>query len=91
MKEETKHTKITRKEAVKKMGKYAAFTAIGTFAVLNPLKAQTTSEPIGPGGGGFGRTTTSENETLDETTTPSTSSTNTQVGKTQVDNNIKSN
>ncbi|GAB5565627.1 MAG: hypothetical protein Wins2KO_26900 [Winogradskyella sp.] len=36
---------ITRKEAIKKMGKYAALTAAGTFLVLNPLKAQTSSPP----------------------------------------------
>ena len=29
---------ITRKQAIKKMGKYAALTAIGTFAILNPKK-----------------------------------------------------
>lgn len=40
---------ITRKEAIKKMGKYAALTAAGTFLILNPLKAQTESPP--PGGG----------------------------------------
>ena len=27
---------ITRKEAIKKMGKYAALTAVGTFMILNP-------------------------------------------------------
>ncbi|MHA7942993.1 hypothetical protein ACJOV8_007965 [Formosa sp. 3Alg 14/1] len=47
---ENKHTEITRKEAIKKMGKYAAFTAVGTFAILSPLRAQNTSEPIGPPG-----------------------------------------
>ena len=31
-----KKTGITRKQAIKKMGKYAALTAIGTFAILNP-------------------------------------------------------
>ena len=36
---------ITRKEAIKKMGKYAALTAAGTFLVLNPLSAQSTSPP----------------------------------------------
>ena len=35
-----KKTGITRKQAIKKMGKYAALTAIGTFAILNPKKAQ---------------------------------------------------
>ena len=33
-----KKTGITRKQAIKKMGKYAALTAIGTFAILNPKK-----------------------------------------------------
>ena len=31
---------ITRKDAIKKMGKYAAITAAGTFLILNPKKAQ---------------------------------------------------
>ena len=34
---------LTRKEAIKKMGKYAALTAIGTFAILNPKKALASS------------------------------------------------
>ena len=34
---------ISRKEAIKKMGKYAALTAMGTFMILNPKKAQATS------------------------------------------------
>ena len=33
-----KKTGISRKQAIKKMGKYAALTAIGTFAILNPKK-----------------------------------------------------
>ena len=41
---------ITRKQAIKKMGKYAALTAIGTFAILNPKKAQAQSMPQAPGG-----------------------------------------
>ena len=36
---------ISRKEAVKKMGKYAALTALGTFMILNPKKAQAQSTP----------------------------------------------
>ena len=28
----------TRKEALQKMGKYAAFTVMGTFVILNPKK-----------------------------------------------------
>ena len=34
---------ITRKEAVKKMGKYATLTALGSFIILNPLGSQATS------------------------------------------------
>jgi hypothetical protein len=44
---------ITRKDALKKIGsysKYAAFTALGTYLVLNPKKAQASS-PITPGSG----------------------------------------
>lgn len=44
--------KITRKEALQKMGKYAAITAIGTFAILNPASAQRSSAPD-PGGNPF--------------------------------------
>ena len=45
-----KKSGITRNQAIKKMGKYAALTAIGTFAILNPKKAQTQSMPQAPGG-----------------------------------------
>jgi len=38
---------ITRKEAIKRMGKYAAVTALGTFIILNPKKAQAAS-PANP-------------------------------------------
>tara|TARA_R110000824_G_scaffold41878_1_gene124095 strand:+ start:91 stop:273 length:183 start_codon:yes stop_codon:yes gene_type:complete len=34
---------ITRVEAIKKMGKYAALTALGSFVILNPLTSQATS------------------------------------------------
>ena len=44
------HTKITRKEAIKKFGKYAAMTAVGTFIVLNPQKSAAQSPP-NPGWG----------------------------------------
>ena len=40
---------ITRKEALQKMGKYAAFTAMGTFVILNPKKAQAQSADPGAG------------------------------------------
>ncbi len=45
--------KISRKEALQKMGnygKYAALTAIGTYILLNPKKAQASS-PEDPGEG----------------------------------------
>ena len=45
-----KKTGITRKQAIKKMGKYAALTAIGTFAILNTKKARAQSMPQAPGG-----------------------------------------
>ena len=41
---------ITRKDAINKMGKYAALTAVGTFMILNPKKAQAQSTPPGPPG-----------------------------------------
>jgi len=52
MKKENKNipSGITRKEAIKKMGKYAALTAVGTFMILNPKKAQAQSTPPNPGG-----------------------------------------
>ncbi|WP_339754420.1 hypothetical protein [uncultured Winogradskyella sp.] len=53
MKKENNTDKITRKDAIKKMGKYAALTAAGTFLILNPLKAQSASPPD-PGGNPFG-------------------------------------
>ena len=48
---------ISRKEALKKIGdygKYTALTAIGTYMILNPKKAQATSggNPPHPGTGG---------------------------------------
>lgn len=53
MKKKQTNTKaITRKQALSKMGKYAALTAIGTFVVLNPLQAQSSSPPD-PGGNPF--------------------------------------
>jgi hypothetical protein len=42
---------ITRKEAVKKMGKYAALTALGTFMILHPQKAQASSASPPDAGG----------------------------------------
>ena len=46
---------ITRKDALKKIGsysKYATLTALGTYLVLNPQKAQAAS-PIAKPGEGF--------------------------------------
>lgn len=43
---------ISRKDALKKIGdygKYAALTAIGTYIILNPKKAQAQSGPSSPG------------------------------------------
>ena len=51
--QDTKTEEISRKEAIKKIGnysKYAAFTALGTYLILNPQKAQAQS-PAAPGGG----------------------------------------
>ena len=46
-----KNANITRKEALKKIGnygKYTALTALGTYFLLNPKKAQAQS-PEAPG------------------------------------------
>lgn len=40
---------ITRKEAIIKTGKYAALTAMATFVILSPKKAQAQSTPGDPG------------------------------------------
>jgi hypothetical protein len=54
MKKQIKNTQdISRKDALKKIGnygKYTALTAIGTYLILNPQKAQAAS-PAGPGTG----------------------------------------
>ena len=45
---------ISRKEALKKIGsysKYAALTALGTYMILSPQKAQASSVPANPGSG----------------------------------------
>ena len=43
------HSKdISRKDALKKMGSYAAFAALGTMIMLNPQKAQAQSPPPDP-------------------------------------------
>jgi hypothetical protein len=51
---QNKEQEITRKDAIKKMGsygKYAALTALGTYMILNPQKAQANSAPASPGSG----------------------------------------
>ncbi len=51
--EETNKNEITRKEALSKIGtygKYAALTALGTYILLHPKKAQASS-PDDPGDG----------------------------------------
>ncbi len=54
MKKQIKNTQdISRKDALKKIGnygKYTALTAIGTYMILNPQKAQAGS-PSDPGTG----------------------------------------
>ena len=55
--EEEAPSGITRKDAILKMGKYAALTAMGTFMILNPQKAQASSANpsiSGDGGGSDG-------------------------------------
>jgi len=50
----TKNNDISRKEALKKIGnygKYTALTALGTYMILNPKKAQAGS-PLGAPDGG---------------------------------------
>ncbi len=53
MNKKNQENNITRNEAIKRMGKYAALTAVGTFLILNPQKAQASSTPD-PGGDPFG-------------------------------------
>jgi hypothetical protein len=50
-------TEISRKEAISKIGnygKYAALTALGTYLILNPQKAQAQSPGDNPGSGDGG-------------------------------------
>ena len=62
------HSKdISRKDALKKMGSYAAFAALGTMIMLNPQKAQAQSPPPDQGGnwgnsGGFRSTRRNRNK-----------------------------
>ena len=43
--------KISRKKAIKKLGKYAGLTAIGTILLLSPNKSAASSSPVTPGTG----------------------------------------
>lgn len=49
--ENTTKNLMTRKEAIQKTAKFMAVTALATFIILNPKKAQAQSG--GPGGPGF--------------------------------------
>ncbi len=56
MKNQTQNNdqKISRKDALHKIGnygKYAALTALGTYILLHPKKAQAASPPDDPGTG----------------------------------------
>ncbi len=52
-KNKEQHSKdISRKDALKKMGSYAAFAALGTMIMLSPQKAQAQSGPPAPNFGG---------------------------------------
>ena len=54
MKKENKDL-INRKQAIKKMGRYAGLTALGTFMILSPkAAAQTSPDQNTPLPGGFG-------------------------------------
>mgnify|MGYP003636988166 FL=1 len=53
MKNQTENKEISRKDALRKIGnygKYTALTAIGTYMILSPKKAQAAS-PEDPGTG----------------------------------------
>ena len=53
-----KETNITRKEALNKLGnygKYAALTALGTYMILNPQKAQANSPSPAPSANAYER------------------------------------
>ena len=50
IKKETTTTDISRRQALKTAGKYAAYTALASMVFLSPKKAQADS-PIDPGWG----------------------------------------
>ena len=45
----TNKDKISRKKALKKLGKYAGLTAIGTIILLTPNESAAQSAPPSPG------------------------------------------
>jgi len=54
LKKNEQNDSISRKEALVKLGsygKYAALTALGTYLILNPQKAQAQSPADSPGDG----------------------------------------
>ena len=60
--EEINPSEITRKQAIKKMGKYGALISLGTFMILNPKQAQAMS--------GSGGVSDSDSDDLDDDTPP---------------------
>jgi len=54
MKKKENKDLIDRKEAIKKMGRYAGLTALGTFMILSPKAAAQNSTPDNPPGFGGG-------------------------------------
>jgi hypothetical protein len=52
MKKQIKNTQdFSRKDALKKIGNYTALTAIGTYLIINPQRAQAASWPAAAGAG----------------------------------------
>ena len=49
--EKKENKKISRKEAIKKTGKYAALTAAATLIILSPKQSQAGTTPTDPGWG----------------------------------------
>jgi len=51
MKENKTKNEISRKDAITKISRYTAMTALATFMILNPQKAQAASRPPDPNQG----------------------------------------
>jgi hypothetical protein len=45
---QTNGGKINRKEALKRAGRYTAFTAAAMMVILKPASSQPVSSPVGP-------------------------------------------